>query len=49
MKAALLIALIFFCSADPIELNDQNFQRKTLIGKHIPIANWVIAFCTDVC
>jgi hypothetical protein len=44
------VLLCVICvSGEVLQLTDTNFQRKTLIGKHIPIQNWVIAFCTDKC
>lgn len=49
MKYSLILPFLYFCSAELLILGDDNFQRKTLIGKHIPTKNWIVSFCKDEC
>ena len=49
----LLVTLFIFINSlaaqGAKELNDLSFQRLTLIGKHYPLTNWIIAFCEEEC
>ena len=51
MMIVLLMSITILSAAysTPMKLGDDNFQRITLIGKHIPLTKWYIAFCEHDC
>ncbi|KAM3139759.1 hypothetical protein pb186bvf_008217 [Paramecium bursaria] len=45
----ILFILIQTSIAEILNLTDHNFQKVTLISKHIPQYEWVVAFCYNEC